>query len=177
MKTWVRVVVVIAMAAHGGCAAIVAHHDFDPAVDFDHFKTFSWISEHPLVLASGMNTSLEERLQQTTRDLLTAKGFRFVATAPDADFVVGFGVGASDKARIEAYPADYAGQWTWRVHSTRDIWARQQVEGRLVVDIFDVRSHKPVWHGWSTKPLASSDADANAIRDALTAILAHFPPE
>ncbi len=176
MKTWVRVVVVIAMAAHGGCAAIVVHHDFDPAVDFDHYKTFSWISEHPLVLASGMNASLEGRLEQSTRDLLTAKGFRFVATAPQADFVVGFGVGASDKLRIDAHP-EYAGQWTWRVHSAHDATARQQVEGRLVVDIFDVRTHQPAWHGWSTKALASTDADADAVRDALTAILADFPPD
>jgi Domain of unknown function (DUF4136) len=175
MKTWVRMLVVIAMLAHGGCAGTVAHHDFDPAVDFDHYKTFSWISEHPLVLSSGLNAALEGRIQQSARDLLTAKGFRFVETAPQADFVVGFGVGASDKSRIEAYPVAYTGRWTWRAHGARDTSARQQVEGRLVVDIFDVRSHRPVWHGWSTKALAG-DADAAAIREALTAILAHFPP-
>jgi len=175
MKACWRVVLVVALAAQCGCAGTVAYHDSNPAVDFDHFKTFSWITEHPLVLAEGMNVSLEGRLQQTARDLLVAKGFRFVDAATQADFVVGFGVGASDKARIDAYPADYAGQWSWRAHGPREP-SRHEVAGRLVVDIFDVHSHQPVWHGWSSKAL-TGDADATAIRESLTAILAHFPPD
>jgi len=54
----------------------------------------------------------------------------------------------------------------------------QHVEGRLVVDIFDVRTHQPAWHGWATRTLSTSDRKdpQPAIRSALTAILANFPP-
>ncbi len=39
---------------------------------------------------------------------------------------------------------------------SHDAAVRQHVEGRLVVDIFDVRTHQPAWHGWATKSLSTS---------------------
>jgi hypothetical protein len=162
-----------------GCASVTAKHDFNPAVDFDDYRSFSWVSEHPLVAApEGVNPLLENRLQQTTRELLTAKGYRFVADASDASFVVGFGLGATDKVRIDSYPAHYRGAWHWRAVPVQEVSVQQYVEGRLTVDIFDVATEQPAWHGWSTRKITSSvqNDPRQAIREALTAILANFPP-
>jgi hypothetical protein len=130
--------------------------------------------------APSVSASVESRIEQTARDLLTAKGYRFVDDPGKADFVVGIGLGATDKLRIDTYPATYRGPWHWpdRGHET----VRQHGEGRLVVDIFDVRTQQPAWHGWATKTLTTGDTKSDekdlqaAIRSALTAILANFPP-
>lgn len=178
MKHCIAAMVVMSMLT--GCASIVARHDFNPAVDFDAYKTFSWVSPHPLVAAPvGADPLLEDRIEQTARDLLTAKGYRFVDDAESADFVVGFAVGATDKVRIDSYPSAYRGTWHWPGGPTvQDVTVRQAVEGRLTVDIFDVATHQPAWHGWATKDITPKDARDSrpAIREALTATLAHFPP-
>ncbi len=171
------IAIVLALASGGGCASIASHHDFNPEVNFDLFATFSWVSPHPFVdPAPDVGPLLEGQIQQTAQDLLVAKGYRFVEDADRADFVVGFGLGATDKLRIDSYPAAYRGPWYW--HGTHDVRVRQHLEGRLVVDIFDVRTHKPAWHGWATKTITTSDRKdpQPAIRAALTAILANFPP-
>lgn len=111
MKTWIRTVLVIAAAAAiGGCTTVAANHDFNPAVNFDRYKTFSWVSPHPLVDPSpDVSPLLEGRIEQIARDLLVAKGYRFVDDPEQADFVVGFGLGATDKLRINTYPSTYRG--------------------------------------------------------------------
>jgi len=160
-----------------GCNTMSASHDYNPAVNFDQYRTFSWISPHPLVdPAPNANPLLETKIEQTARDLLIAKGYRFVDDPAQADFVVGFGLGATDKLRIDTYPSMYHGPWHW--NGSRDVTARQWTEGRLVVDIFDVRSHQPAWHGWATRTITVTDQKdpQPAIRTALTAILANFPP-
>jgi hypothetical protein len=184
MKMWIRTMaVVVATMAIGGCATIAANHDFNPAVNFDQYKTFSWVSPHPLVDPSpGDNAQLEGRVEQIARDLLTAKGYRFVDDAERADFVVGFGLGATEKLRIDTYPAAYRGPWHWHgsqhIRASSDATVRQHADGRLIVDIFDVRSHQPAWHGWATRTITTDDLKdpQPAIRAALTAILANFPP-
>ena len=180
MKTRIgSVAVIVAMSLIGGCASIAARHDFNPKVDFDDYRTFSWISGHPLIDPSTTaSDSLEGPTKQVAQDLLTAKGYRYVESIDQADFVVGFGIGATDQQRMEAYPAAYAGPWHWDGGGAHEGTTRQYAEARLVVDIFDVRSHQPAWHGWAAKALRiSAHKDpTRAIRAALTPILANFPP-
>jgi Domain of unknown function (DUF4136) len=180
MKCSIQSVAAIVVAACvAGCSGISAKHDFNRAVDFDGYETFSWISAHPLVAAPpDVSPLLEDRIEQTARDLLVAKGYRFVADPARADFVVGFAVGATDKVRIDSYPASYRGAWHWPGPYAQEVNVRQFVEGRLTVDIFDVATRQPAWHGWATKNITPKDqSDSRApIREALTAILANFPP-
>jgi hypothetical protein len=177
MRTCIRAFVIGVVAALAGCTTISATHDFNPAVNFDQFRTFAWISDHPLVDPSpNVSPLLEGRIEQTARDLLTAKGYRFVEDRAAADFLVGFGLGATDKLRIDAYPATYRGPWHWS--AGHDVTVRQHAEGRLVVDIFDARTHQPAWHGWATKAITNADLKdpQAAFRSALAVIFANFPP-
>ncbi len=176
LHAMVAIVVIVLVA---GCASTSATHDFNPSVDFDDYRTFSWVSRNPLVAApEGANPLLEDRLEQTTLDLLSAKGYRFVADPKAADFVIGFALGATEKVRIESYPARYRGAWHWGGAGVQEVSVQQHIEGRLTVDIFDVATQQPAWHGWATRRITSSvrKEARQAIRDALTAILANFPP-
>jgi hypothetical protein len=55
---------------------------------------------------------------------------------------------------------------------------RQYREGTLSIDVFDAKTHRPVWHGWAKKELTRADIENSEgpIRKAVTAILAKFPP-
>src|SRR5262249_57083985 len=97
----------------------------------------------------------------------------FVDNIEQADFAVGFGLGATDEVRIGSYPAAYRGAWHWpNGASPQEFKVRQFIEGRLTVDIFDVATHQPAWHGWATKNItAKAEADSRpVIRDAMTAL-------
>lgn len=180
MRFAIQIIVAVLVTMFvAGCSTTLANHEFNPSIDFDGYKTFSWVSQHPLIAAPvGVNPLLEDRIQQTARDLLMAKGYRFVDDPKRADFVVGFALGAADQIRIDSYPAEYQGAWHWPGGTGHEGNVRQFVEGRLTVDIFDVATHQAAWHGWATKNITTKDDKDSrpAIREALTAILAHFPP-
>jgi hypothetical protein len=55
---------------------------------------------------------------------------------------------------------------------------RQYREGTLSIDIFDVKSHRPVWHGWAKKELSRKDIEQSEqpIKHAVAAVLEKFPP-
>src|SRR5258708_7635562 len=111
MKCEMHAVLVFALTVLvAGCSTTLATHDFNPSIDFDSYKTFAWISAHPLVAPpAGTNPELEDQIEQVARELLTAKGYRFVDNTEQADFAVGFGLGATDAVRIDSYPSGYRG--------------------------------------------------------------------
>jgi hypothetical protein len=75
------------------------------------------------------------------------------------------------------YPGYYG--WWGRPYWGRDVDVRQYREGTLSIDVFDVRTHRPVWHGWAKKELSQSDIDRSdvAIRSAVESVLQMFPPK
>jgi hypothetical protein len=87
---------------------------------------------------------------------------------------------------VNAYPDPYLGAgWGW---GRRGWWGggywgdnldvRQYREGTLSIDVFDAKSHRPVWHGWAKKELNRNDIEHSEepIRKAVAAVLAKFPP-
>jgi hypothetical protein len=179
MKRYRGIVAVALAVMTAGCGSLSVKSDVNPSVDFDNYKNFAWVSPNPLVgLPAGGNPLLEQRIMDITKALLTAKGYGYVADPERADFVVGFGIGAPDEVRIDSYPARYRGTWHWSPVYARDVHIRHYVEGRLTVDVFDVVTEQPAWHGWSTKNVTATDPNASRalLRETLTAILARFPP-
>ena len=55
---------------------------------------------------------------------------------------------------------------------------RQYTEGILAIDIFDVDSRKPVWHGKATRELTRKrlEQPQELITEVVTDILQYFPP-
>jgi hypothetical protein len=59
-----------------------------------------------------------------------------------------------------------------------DIDVRQYREGTLAIDVFDVHTRRPVWHGWAQKELTRKDVEQSSasIHDAVESVLVKFPP-
>lgn len=162
--------------------------DFDSAVDFSGYRTFAFISEHPLMTemdSAGASPLLEGRLMRITEEALEAKGFRKVANPETADFAVGFTVGSRDKIRVNSYPEPYRpyyGGWGWGgpyFAGASNVDVQQYTEGTLAIDIYDVTEHKPAWHGVATKRITDSmrrNPD-DSVSEVVNEILTSFPPQ
>lgn len=164
-----------------GCETLTAVADHDPAFSFAGYDTFSWISEHPMVSsAPGVSPFAEERIMAAITDTLRTKRIRYVTDATQADFVMAFSVGARQSVAVTSstYPVAYRGAYRWGGAYYQSVDVRTYTHGRLAVDVFDVREHRPVWHGYATGNVASDDPlkRRQLIKDAVAKILESFPP-
>jgi hypothetical protein len=182
LRAGISLVLLVLLAA---CATTLpVRTDFDKQANFSGYRTYTWVSDNPMIIAAGDNPEISpltrSRIITAIENELQRKGYTKAAMRDQADFAVAFTVGTRDRIDINAYPAAYRGYWYWR-HTFWDYEIRSQTyqEGMLAIDIFDQRTHKPVWHGFTHKRITGSDRDnpAPVIQEAVAAILAKFPPK
>jgi hypothetical protein len=169
-------VAICAALALAACATLRTGSDFDASVDFSAYHSFSWL---PHAGRGARNPLNAQRLQDAVRAELEARGYVYEADHARADFTVSGTIGSEERTDVSSFPVEYRGPWRWGgPYFGREIDVRQYREGTLSVDVFDVRSHRPVWHGWAKKDLSRADLDSPgpAIRAAVAAVIASFPP-
>ena len=183
----------VVFALLGACASTFkATYDHDSNHDFSNYQTFAWISRNPMKAgqtATVPNPLLEPRIMSALESALVAKGYRQVADASSADFVISFTVGSREEIKVDSYPSMSVGYgrayprgWGWGGAyygvGTTETKVRQYTKGMLAVDVFDVKEKRPVWHGVASKTINESDREnvEETIKAAVDAILAGFPP-
>jgi hypothetical protein len=163
------------MIALAACSTARVVSDYDHGARFSSLHSFTVIMRpHP----GGTQPLVEQRTYEAITAELTRKGFTYVMDPADADFAVDLTIGAADRVDVRSYPAPGGGPWFHGGWSGNQVDVNQYQEGTLAIDVFDARTRKPVWHGSAQKKLSQSDI-ANSqvvIRDAVTAVLASFPP-
>lgn len=192
--------------ALSGCATANFTSDFDQAQDFGAYQTFAWAGESPMTVlgTTRVPPTLEPRIAREVRAELEAKGYRYVETLEQADFGVSFTVGSRNSTEVIRSPETFwVNQTNWRwggayypvyrrpvavgvatpvTVTTTEV--RAYTEGTLAIDIYDVKSKAPVWHGAGTKTVETAQAvgrlggvDSDKIRAGVAKILQDFPPE
>ena len=172
-----RLTAVLAVAfALAACATLDVGSDFDHAASFAGYQTFAWMArEHPTI-SNPLNI---RRVQDAVSAELAAKGLRPAADVSQADLAVDFTLSSAERTEVTSYPVEYRGAWPWgEGYFGSAVDVRQYREGTLSIDLFDARSHRPVWHGWAKKPLSRADLDHPdaPLREAVAAILSRYPP-
>ena len=193
-KLMIRIAAVAVTALLGGCATgFDAMFDHDPATDFTAYKTFAWVSEHPMKVGAVQRIPsplLESQIMVTVESALGTKGYKLVSDLDSADFAMSFTIGSRQEIKVDSYPsmsagyagAGYPGRWgAWGgsyYNYGTETNVRQYTEGMLAIDMFDVSDRRPVWHGVASKTITDSDRkDSGAtIQAAVDAILVGFPP-
>lgn len=166
----------VPMLALAACSTTRVVSDYDRSVRFASFRTFTVIVRpHP----STTSPLVEQRAYEGIRAELSSKGFTYVLDPAEADFLVDFTVGANDRLDVQSYPSPYGGPWFHAGWAGNQIDVNQFQEGTLAIDVFDAHRRKAVWHGSARKKLTQSDIATSelVIRDAVTAVLANFPPK
>jgi hypothetical protein len=179
------VVLIVVLAA---CTTLEVGSDFDRQATFANYHTFA-IMHRAHRNADAQNPLVSQRAEDAIVGELTALGYQLVTDAASADFVVDFTIGSRERTDINTYPAPYATMgwtgwgygpgWWGAPYWGTNVDVRQVREGTLSIDVFDGRSHRPVWHGWAKKELSRRDIEDSEepIRKAVTAVLAKFPPK
>lgn len=168
--------------ALSGCETLRVGSDYDRAANFSSYHTFTWL---PRQEYSYVNPMMIEQAKDAILSALEQKGYRYVADSAEADFAVDFTLGSHERVDVHTYPQPYA--WPWYGYG-RFWWGypywgtgidvSRYREGTLAIDVFDAKTHRPVWHGWAKKELSHEDIvkSSDAIRQAVDAVLAKFPP-
>ena len=164
------------------CETLRVGSDYDRAANLSTYKSFTWVPREDY---GTRNPLVVERARDAIKAGLEQKGYMYVADENAADFTVDFTIGAHDRLDVHTYPLRYAGPW-WSYgpgwwgypYWGSGVDVHQYREGILAIDVFDAKTHKPVWHGWAKKSLTRGDMDhsSGAIHEAATAVLAKFPP-
>lgn len=175
-------IAVLCLAA-GACTTMRAGSDYYAAADFAGYRSYVWMDEPALIRSSSSRVDVSPLTVRRIRDAiereLAAAGFDRAAGRSSADFAISFTVGARDTITVSDYPEYYRGQWRWRPpYYWPNVDASMYTEGVLAIDVFDNDTREPVWHGWARKRITGADIEnpEPAIRDAVEAILADFPP-
>jgi hypothetical protein len=183
MPPALRSVLAAILLVCASCTTMQVGADYDRSASFAGYHTFAIMRrEHE----SAQNPLVVTRAEDAIRSELTAKGYSDINDPLTADFTVDFTIGSKERTDVSAYPAPYAGVgWGWG----RSGWwggpywgdnldVRQYRQGTLSVDIFDAKSHRPVWHGWAKKELTRQDIEQSEgpIKRAVAAVLEKFPP-
>jgi len=194
-STGTKLLILVTAVLTVGCATgFQATFDHDPGNDFGAYKTFAWISEHPMKVGTTQripNPMLEPRIMSAVEEGLAAKGFSMVQDAESADFALAFTVGSREEIKVDSYPSMTAGhvgygyprhwgRWGGVYYgSSTETTVRQYTKGMLAIDVFDVEERRPVWHGVATKTINESDREdaTGTIKAAVDAILEGFPPQ
>ncbi|MFD2167038.1 DUF4136 domain-containing protein [Thalassotalea euphylliae] len=155
-----------------GCASTSA-----PKVDFDkneqvntsQYKTFAWLKETKILAApADMNPVMKIRIDDAIEAAFTAKGYQLVDAPEKADFAISYTVGSRDKIKVDSFPTAYRTGFGWGhgyygphygVAYGTETRVRSYTEGKLAVDVFDVASKQPAWHGVAVKRVRESDKE------------------
>jgi Domain of unknown function (DUF4136) len=169
--------VLVACLVMAGCASLRVGSDYDRNTNFANYHTYAWLPREHF----GIRNPLVVRHAHEAIDAqMRLKGFVLAKDAGNADLVVDFTIGARERVQIQSYPVLYRGPWMWgRAYYGNQIDMRRYREGTLAIDVFDGRTHEPIWTGWATKQLSEKDLESSEgpAREAAAAVLARFPPQ
>ncbi len=183
---WIGLATVSALFA---CASPVkTESNVNPKVDITGYRALAWISDKPLISRIGdskpANPVIDKQIETAIAEGLQAKGYAMVDDRAKANFLVGFTVGSREKIWVTTVPAAYHGRYrglhgrtAWGANYYGDSIVSTYTEGVLAIDVFDVKSKQPAWHGYSTKTITSYDRKnpGPVISEVVTSTLAKFP--
>ena len=173
-----------AFALFSGCASISVNYDYDEAVDFSQYKSFSWMTVDSKDVAGGdkmaNNGLLSQRVQQAVNGQMAARGLRESESGSDLLLVYHFG--ATDKIQVTDWGYGYSGYYSHYGYGYggRQLDVYQYTEGTLVIDIVDAANNTLVWRGTGTGVVESGQKTPGEIQvkidKAVAEIMASFPP-
>ena len=182
-----RVIPAIALGlALSACNTVAVRTDYARDMSASVCHTYAFAMEHvanadqPAAYANPLNA---ERLRVAIQSNMAARGIQLVDRGA-ADCVVGYAMGS--RQVFDGYYGGYYGAgWGFggyrRGFGFGGGWGYDgpwvENETRIAVDLFDARSHKPIWHASATQDsyeLSGIHAEER-INAATTAIFGKFP--
>lgn len=185
----------MAVAAAGlslsACNTVAVRTDYARDMSASICHTYAFANEHVANVdhaAAYANPLNAQRLRESIESNMAARGIQLVAR-PEADCVVGYAMGS--RQVFDDYYGGYygagwgfggwrggwgfGGGWGYGAWGYDGPWV--QNETRISVDLFDAKSHKPIWHASASQNVneLSGPEAVQKINLATAAIFAKFP--
>ena len=180
----------IAVASCSSTYEAKVNFDKNSKIDTLGYKTFAWLIPGKIMApAEDINPVMKQRVDEEIERSFIAKGYKLIDDAEKADFAISYTVGNRDKIQVSNYPTTYNTGFGWGrgyygsgyggmygTHMSTETRVRQYTEGKLAIDVYDVKSHQPVWHGWAVKRITSEDKEAPslAIKEIVSKVVTQF---
>ncbi|NMP32570.1 DUF4136 domain-containing protein [Thalassotalea sp. M1531] len=169
-----------------GCATThkaKVNFDKNEQVNTSSYKTFAWLKESKILAApADLNPVMKVRVDKAIENAFAAKGYKLVNSPVEADFAISYTVGSRDKIKVDSFPATYRAGFGWGrsyyggLAVGNETHVRSYSEGKLAIDVFDVKTKQPTWHGWGVKRITSADKNdpATTIKTIVDQVVAQF---
>jgi hypothetical protein len=152
----------------------VTRVDYDHAVNFANYKTYSWLK------VEAGDSLWQDRIQRAVDDELMAKGWMRVPTGGDAAVSA---IGSThNEQQLNTFYDNLGGGWGWRDFGfggfgTATTTVQNIPIGDLMVDIFDAHTKKLIWRGTAEKALSGkAEKNEKKMRDEVMDMFKKFPP-
>ena len=185
-RSLVAVVAGVAGLGLSACNTVAVRTDYARDMSASICHTYAFAMEHvanadqPAAYANPLNA---ERLRTAVQYNMAARGIQLVDRAA-ADCVVGYAMGT--RQVFDGYYGGYYGAG-WGFGGYRGGWGFRgawgydgpwvQNETRISVDLFDAKSHKPIWHASASQDVyeLSGPRAVEKIDLATAAIFSKYP--
>jgi len=185
-RSLVAVVAGLATLSLSACNTVAVRTDYARDMSASICHTYAFAPEHvangeqPAAYANPLNA---ERLRVSIQSNMAGRGIELVDRA-SADCVVGYAMGS--RQVFDGYYGGYYGAG-WGFGGYRRGWGFRggwgydgpwvDNETRISVDLFDAKSHKPIWHASASQNVyeLSGPEAVQKIDLATAAIFAKFP--
>jgi hypothetical protein len=171
-----------ASLALGACTSLRVTTDVNPNFSVANCHTYTFAREHvanadqPGAFGNPLNA---DRLRSAIQANMAARGIAQVPDGGAADCVVGYAMGT--RQVFNDYYAGWGAGWGYGWGRGYGYWGYDgpwvSNETRIVVDVFDAKSRKPIWHGAVSQTmtdLTGPNAEAK-INTATAAIFTKLP--
>ena len=189
----IKIILVAAVAIFSiGCTSM-----YDAKVDFDQnpdvvtaqYKTFAWLkTDKMLTLNQKINPVMKLRVDDAIENAFIAQGYTLITTPEKADFAISYTIGSRDKIKVNSYPTSYNNTFGWGrgyyghrgyyggVSMGTETRVKNYTEGKLAIDVYDVKLRQPAWHGWAIKRISSDDREdpEELIETLIQEVVANF---
>ena len=158
--------------------------DFDPAVDFTGFQSFSFIGGQELTRTGLLSDpSIRERLKNFIAGAMEPRGLHEVPTDQKYSLAVRYWVARQQKNEetvvlspdpfLAGYPAYWTGPWGW---SYEEYVIHHYVQGTLVIDLIDPATKDLVWRTFLRQKIEDREKAYREAKQNLAKSFAMFPP-
>jgi len=166
-----------------GCATMKIQTEFDPTAPFPQYKTFGWLNvepgpdQPPAIRSETARLNIKSMVEKE----LSKRGLTRVQGDASPDLLVWLTGSKERRVEVATYGYTYAASYAYGyggIAMTAPVTeAHTYTEGTLLLDLVDARSKQLVWRGSATDTLDGSTASMSQVNEALTKILAHYPPK
>ena len=147
--------------------------DYDRAVNFSRYKTYSWGKVH------SENPLWVDRIKDSVNSALAAKGWNEVDSGGSVS-IMAMEITETHRT-LDTYYDSFGGGWRWgRGGGFGDATTTEDTYrvGTLVIDLFDTNTKMLVWRGSASDILSNkSDKNIKNLNKSVAKLFSGFPPQ